>query len=222
MFYTESYSQDANACRSACSSNYFQCTSQYAYSKCPGTGLPGDPMAAAHQACVNQVPEGRRQCAAQDQQCESQCETTTPQQTNQQQAPQPSTQTYQQAPQPLTQTRTRSPEGAEVYIISPKDGAKVHNPVLVQFGLKGMGIAPAGIMFDNTGHHHLLIDTDLIDLSAPLAANERIVHFGKGQTETTVSLTPGTHTLQLLLSDAYHVPHNPPVISKRISITVLP
>jgi uncharacterized protein DUF4399 len=117
--------------------------------------------------------------------------------------------------------RTPAPAGAEVYIISPKDGAKVHNPVRVQFGLKGMGIAPAGIKFDNTGHHHLLIDTDApADSSAPLLATDKIVHFGKGQTETTVTLTPGKHTLQLLLADMNHVPHAPVVISKKITINV--
>jgi hypothetical protein len=125
------------------------------------------------------------------------------------------------APFALAQERTPSPPGAEVYIISPKDGAKVHNPVLVQFGLKGMGIAPAGVKFDNTGHHHLLIDTDApADMSAPLPSTDKIVHFGKGQTETTLHLTPGKHTLQLLLADPNHIPHNPPVISKKITITV--
>ncbi|HKT74711.1 MAG TPA: DUF4399 domain-containing protein [Steroidobacteraceae bacterium] len=119
------------------------------------------------------------------------------------------------------QERTASPPGADVYIISPKDGAKVSNPVVVRFGLKGMGIAPAGIKFDNTGHHHLLVDTDApADLSAPLPASDKILHFGKGQTETTLTLTPGKHTLQLLLGDQSHLAHNPPVISKKITITV--
>jgi len=118
--------------------------------------------------------------------------------------------------------RTASPPGAEVYIISPRDGATVHSPVHVQFGLKGMGVAPAGVKFENTGHHHLLIDTDApTDLSAPLPATDKVVHFGKGQTETTLTtLTPGKHTLQLLLADQNHIPHNPPVISKKITITV--
>jgi hypothetical protein len=119
--------------------------------------------------------------------------------------------------------RTASPAGAELYIISPKNGATVHNPLRVQFGLKGMGIAPAGVKFDNTGHHHLLIDTDApSDLSAPLPATDKIVHFGKGQTETTLTLTPGKHTLQLLLGDMNHIPHNPPLISQKITITVAP
>jgi hypothetical protein len=112
------------------------------------------------------------------------------------------------------QERTPSPPGAEVYIISPKNGAKVTSPVHVQFGLKGMGIAPAGVKFDNTGHHHLLIDTDLpANPGAPLPATDKIVHFGKGQTETTL-------TLQLLLGDMNHIPHDPPVVSKKITITV--
>src|SRR6516162_11619211 len=127
------------------------------------------------------------------------------------------------APLAFAQERTPSAAGAEVYIISPKDGATVHNPVLVQFGLKGMGIAPAGMKFDNTGHHHLLIDTDPpADQSMPLPATDKIVHFGKGQTETTVNLSPGKHTLQLLLADYQHIPHSPPVTSKKITITVKP
>jgi len=119
------------------------------------------------------------------------------------------------------QDRSPSTAGAEVYIISPKDGATVHNPVLVQFGLKGMGVAPAGTKYDNSGHHHLLIDTDPpADQSAPLPATDKIVHFGKGQTETTLNLTPGKHTLQLLLADLNHIPHSPPLLSKKITITV--
>ena len=117
--------------------------------------------------------------------------------------------------------REPSPAGAEVYIVSPKDGAKVKSPVTVVFGLKGMGVAPAGIKFDNTGHHHLLVDSDVpADLSLPLAANEKSLHFGKGQTETSLTLPPGKHTLQLVLADSLHTPHDPPVISKKISITV--
>jgi hypothetical protein len=122
----------------------------------------------------------------------------------------------------FAQERTPAPAGAEVYIIAPKDGAHVHSPVLVQFGLKGMGIAPAGIKFDNTGHHHLLIDTEPpADLAAPLPATDKIVHFGKGQTETSLTLAPGKHTLQLLLADQNHIPHSPPLLSRKITITVL-
>jgi len=117
--------------------------------------------------------------------------------------------------------RTPSPAGAEVYIVSPKDGATVKGPVTVVFGLKGMGIAPAGIKFDNTGHHHLIVDADPpADLSLPLPADEHNIHFGKGQTETTLTLTPGKHTLLLLLADSLHTPHDPAVISKKITITV--
>ena len=119
------------------------------------------------------------------------------------------------------QDRTPSPAGAEVYIISPKDGAKVSSPFVVEFGLKGMGVAPAGVKIENTGHHHLLIDTDApADLSAPLPSSDKVMHFGKGQTQTTLTLPPGKHTLQLLLGDNSHVPHNPPVISKKITVTV--
>ena len=120
------------------------------------------------------------------------------------------------------QDRTPQPAGAEVYFISPKNGDKVHGPVVVRFGLKGMGIAPAGIKFDNTGHHHLLVDTDLADLKldAPLPANDKVMHFGKGQTETTLTLTPGKHTLELLFADSLHMSFDPPLHSQKITITV--
>jgi hypothetical protein len=119
------------------------------------------------------------------------------------------------------QERTPSPAGAEVYIISPKDGATVSSPVTIQFGLKGMGVAPAGVKFENAGHHHLLIDTDApADSSMPLPTTDNVRHFGKGQTEASVELKPGKHTLQLLLGDQNHTPHNPPVASKKITIMV--
>lgn len=114
-----------------------------------------------------------------------------------------------------------SAPGTEVYIISPQDGAKVKSPVTVVFGLKGMGIAPAGVKFDNTGHHHLLLDTDVPkDLTLPLPVTDNIRHFGKGQTETSLELTPGKHTLQLLLADFTHTPFTPNVVSKKVTITV--
>lgn len=114
-----------------------------------------------------------------------------------------------------------APAGAEVYIIAPKDGAKIKGPVTVVFGLKGMGVAPAGIKFDNTGHHHLLVDTAVpADLSQPLPATDGIRHFGKGQTETTIDLAPGKHTLQLLFADYTHTPFSPNVASSKITITV--
>jgi hypothetical protein len=118
--------------------------------------------------------------------------------------------------------QTASPAGAQVYIVSPKDGAKIKGPVTVVFGLKGMGVAPAGIKFDNTGHHHLLIDTDLpTDLTQPLPMTDNIRHFGKGQTEATVELAPGKHTLQLLFADLTHTPFSPNVASSKITITVV-
>ncbi len=121
----------------------------------------------------------------------------------------------------IPEGRTPASSGAEVYIISPKDGATLKNPVVVQFGLRGMGVAPAGVAFDNTGHHHLLIDTDApADMNVPLPASAHIMHFGKGQTETQLTLSPGKHTLQLLFADLNHIPHQPPVISKKITITV--
>ena len=118
--------------------------------------------------------------------------------------------------------RSAAPAGAEVYFIAPQDGAKVHSPVTIKFGLKGMGIAPAGIKFDNTGHHHLLVDTDLseVKLDAPMPATDKIVHFGKGQTETTLTLTPGKHTLQLVFADYLHQSFDPALHSKKITITV--
>ena len=119
--------------------------------------------------------------------------------------------------------REPSAPGAEVYIVSPKDGATIKGPVTVVFGLKGMGIAPAGIKFDNTGHHHLLVDSDPpADLSQPLPATEKSIHFGKGQTETTLTLPPGKHTLLLVLGDSLHVPHDPALVSKKVTITVAP
>ena len=117
--------------------------------------------------------------------------------------------------------RTPSPKGAKVFIVSPKNGETVTSPVTVKFGIKGMKLAPAGTKDPNTGHHHLLIDTDPpADLNLPLPASDKVVHFGKAQTETQVNLPPGKHTLQLILGDANHIPHNPPVESKKITITV--
>ena len=117
--------------------------------------------------------------------------------------------------------RTPAPAGAEVYFISPEDGATVDGPVLVRFGLRGMGVAPAGIALDRTGHHHLLVDAKAMPpLDQPIPADDVHRHFGGGQTEVSIELSPGEHTLQLLLGDALHVPHDPPVASKAITITV--
>lgn len=109
---------------------------------------------------------------------------------------------------------------ARLYFIAPTDGAVVESPVTVKFGLEGMGVAPAGIDMKNTGHHHLLVDTDLPPLDQPIPSDENHVHFGGGQTETVLELEPGEHTLQLLLGDHSHIPHDPPVVSKKITITV--
>jgi hypothetical protein len=126
------------------------------------------------------------------------------------------------APPALSQeTRKKSAPGAEVYFISPKDGEVVSSPVMVHFGLKGMGVAPSGIFKENTGHHHLLIDlAKLPNMNTPIPKDESHKHFGGGETEVTLTLSPGEHTLQLLLGDLAHIPHDPPIISKKIKITV--
>lgn len=117
---------------------------------------------------------------------------------------------------------SKSAPNARTYFISPTNGQTVPQQFKLQFGLSGMGVAPAGINKDQTGHHHLLIDTDIsaIDLSKPLPATDNIKHFGGGQTETELQLAPGKHTLQLLLGDYLHTPHNQPVISEKITIHV--
>ncbi len=116
--------------------------------------------------------------------------------------------------------RSSAPPGAIVYIISPLDGATVTSPVTVRFGLSGMGIAPAGVPMAGTGHHHLLIDVELPPMDQPVPTDDRHLHFGKGQTEASVTLAPGKHRLQLLLADHLHLPHDPPVASEPITITV--
>lgn len=117
--------------------------------------------------------------------------------------------------------RTPAPAGAAVYFIAPANGEVVKSPVTVKFGLKGMGVAPAGVDNPKTGHHHLLIDVaKLPAMDSPLPADANHKHFGGGQTETSVELAPGTHTLQLLVGDMNHIPHDPPIISEKITITV--
>lgn len=117
--------------------------------------------------------------------------------------------------------RTPAPNGATVYFLSPEDGATVSSPVTVQFGLRGMGVAPAGVQAQNTGHHHLLINVDEPPPEGqPLPATDQIRHFGLGQTETELELEPGTYRLQLVLGDHLHIPHDPPVRSMPITITV--
>jgi hypothetical protein len=115
---------------------------------------------------------------------------------------------------------TPSAGDARVYIISPIHGATLSSPVKVVFGLGAMGVAPAGVDKENTGHHHLLVDHPVPPLDEALTNEDGLLHFGGGQTETTITLDPGTHTLQLILGDQYHIPHNPPVISESITITV--
>ncbi len=116
---------------------------------------------------------------------------------------------------------SHAPETASLYIISPSDGQTVPTKFTVKFGLSGMGVAPAGIDQDGTGHHHLLIDVNELPLlTEPLQATQQVKHFGGGQTEATIELAPGKHTLQLLLANYTHVPHDNPVLSEKISITV--
>jgi len=122
---------------------------------------------------------------------------------------------------PATFTRKAAPAGAIAYIIEPADGATVANPVHVVFGLKGIGVAPAGTDRPDAGHHHLLIDAGLpTDLGVPIPNDDTHKHFGGGQTETTLTLAPGKHTLQLLLGDHLHVPFDPPIASSVVTIEV--
>ena len=109
----------------------------------------------------------------------------------------------------------------KLYFIEPKDGATINGPIKIVFGLSGMGVAPAGIDFPNTGHHHLLVDLEnLPDLSKPIPANKNHIHFGKGQTEAILELPKGKRTLQLLMGNYLHIPHKEPVISDKITIFI--
>ncbi|MEW5965030.1 MAG: DUF4399 domain-containing protein [Pseudomonadota bacterium] len=116
--------------------------------------------------------------------------------------------------------QTPAPAGAKVYFIAPQNGAEVSGPVTVKFGLSGLGVAPAGVEKANTGHHHVLIDQKLADYKSPIPADDKHKHFGGGQTETTLTLPAGKHTLQLILGDHNHIPHAPPIESEVITITV--
>ncbi|XOZ32418.1 DUF4399 domain-containing protein [Halomonadaceae bacterium KBTZ08] len=114
-----------------------------------------------------------------------------------------------------------APEDASAYFISPNEGETVTSPVTVRFGLNGMGVAPSGVDRENTGHHHLLVDVDSMPpMDEPIPSDDQHLHFGGGQTQTTLELEPGEHELTLLLGDETHTPHNPPVKSETITITV--
>jgi hypothetical protein len=123
---------------------------------------------------------------------------------------------------PVIALATDAPPKASVYFISPQNGDAVTNPFTVRFGLRGMGVAPAGVDKPNTGHHHLLIDTTLSpeQLTQPIVSDAQHLHFGGGQTETELTLPRGGHTLQLVLGDWSHIPFNPPIVSSVITITV--
>ena len=114
------------------------------------------------------------------------------------------------------------PENARVYILWPSDGQVVRGGFWVRMGLADAGVAPAGVEKANTGHHHLLVDVDLPSLDQEIPNDRNHLHFGLGQTEARLDLPPGKHTIQLLLGDENHVPHRPPLYSKRITVTVLP
>ncbi len=120
-------------------------------------------------------------------------------------------------------TRAKSSPGAKVFFVDLKDGAQVSSPLTVKFGVKGIELAPAGEVKDNSGHHHLLIDVDSPPpMDQPLPSTDKIIHYGKAQTEATLTLSPGPHTLQLLFAGGNHVPHDPPVESEKIKVEVKP
>ena len=121
-------------------------------------------------------------------------------------------------PPPL---RTPAPEGAVLYFIAPNDGDEITSPVNILFGLSGAGVAPAGIVFPDSGHHHMLVDTGMPPETIPIPEDANHLHFGLGQSEAMVELTPGEHQLQLLLGDHLHIPHDPPVASEVITVTVV-
>lgn len=131
-------------------------------------------------------------------------------------------------PLPVAGGETPANPDAEVYFIGLEDGQTVTSPVVVRFGLRGMGVAPAGTEKEMTGHHHVFVDRPPLgegedgadEFANGIPSDENHVHFGGGQTETTLDLPPGRHTLQLVLGDAGHVPHDPPVVSEVISIIV--
>lgn len=122
---------------------------------------------------------------------------------------------------PLALPRTAAPDGASVYIVSPADGATLTSPFLVEFGAQSLTIVPAGDQTVASGHHHLIINGELPDSGRPIPANDTYIHFGKGQTQTELNLSPGEYTLQLIAGDHLHIPHDPVVASERISVSVV-
>ena len=122
---------------------------------------------------------------------------------------------------PAVAQQSTMPQDAKVYILWPSDGQVIKGAFWVRMGLSGAGIAPAGVQKANTGHHHLIVDADLPPMDQPIPNDHNHLHFGLGQTEARLDLPPGRHTLQLLLGDENHIPHNPPLYSKRITITVV-
>ncbi len=125
------------------------------------------------------------------------------------------------APQFTHAAGTPSPENAQVYFIWPSDGTVIHGGKFwLRMGLRNMGVSPKGVNLPNVGHHHLLIDTELPPLDQPIPSDRNHLHFGAGETEARIELPPGKHTLQLLLGDQDHRPHDPPVYSKKITVIV--
>ncbi|MCH7829455.1 MAG: DUF4399 domain-containing protein [Proteobacteria bacterium] len=124
------------------------------------------------------------------------------------------------AADPTVLPRSASAAGASVFFITPADGDTVSNPISIEFGIDGMDIVKAGVEQPSSGHHHLMIDTDLPDFSLPIPADGQHVHFGDGSTATEITLPPGQHTLQMLLGDHFHIPHDPALVSEPITITV--
>ncbi len=124
------------------------------------------------------------------------------------------------ATEPNVLPRTAAPHGARVFFISPADGETLENPIRIEFGIQGMTVVKAGDATANSGHHHLLIDTEVPNKSLPIPADKQHIHFGDGSTRTEITLSPGEHRLQLVLGDHQHIPHDPAVVSKAITITV--
>jgi hypothetical protein len=117
---------------------------------------------------------------------------------------------------------TTAPKDTLLYFMFPRDGARIKGAFWCRFGLRGMGVTHAGDNFPNSGHHHLLVDVaQPLDLHEPIPADKNHLHFGAGQTEARIELPPGRHTLQLVLGDANHIPFDPPVISRKITVTIV-